>query len=205
MQRRRSDDRTVLRAGFSFWLYVALAAASVVAVLWVAIPEGTRHHLPQLAPIPIAIVLGGWVALGRPALIVEPERIVVRNPFVTVTVPAARLERYDTERGLTLHLDDGRSVHVWAAPPPDRIAAWRQAGLGPDARDPRLVREGGDEIRTSRLPGFPAGDAALVLEHQRRSGGGVASADAPVTRRVSVASLLVAAAAVVLPFAVASL
>lgn len=205
----RSDDRTVLRAGFSFWLYIVLAVASAVAVAWTAIPEGTRHLLPELAPIPIAIVLGGWPVLGRPALVVERDRIVVRNPLVTVEVPAERLRGYGTERGLVLELDDGERVHVWAAPPPDRLAAARFDGLGAAGRDPRLLRDGDRAVRTSRLPGHPSGDAAMVLEHQRRQreGAGAAAAGgaAPVVRRTSIPSIAIAIAAVVVPIVVAAL
>ena len=216
--RTGSNHRTVLRPGFAFWLYLVLAAASIAAIVSTAIPEGTRHHLPQLAPIPIAIVLGGWVALGRPALVVERERLVVRNPFTTIEVPAARLRGYDTERGLALLLDDGGRVHVWAAPPPDRLSVERFEGRGDARRDPRLLREVDDTVRASRLPGTPSGDAAMVLEHQRRAreraardatgstaGGEATGADAPVVRSVSVASILIAVAAVVVPIVVANL
>lgn len=214
-----TQERTVIRANGPFWLYLGVAAVSVIAVIGVLIPEGTRHYLPQLAPIPIALVLGGWVVLGWPHLLVDAHRASARNPFQTIDIPLEEIVGESTRRGLTIETTAG-PVRVWAAPPPDRLAAERFHGLGRQSADTR-VTGGHDELATSRIPGFPAGDGAAVIAHYRRG------ADAPqeseietaldgatssrgartsqITRHTNWLNIVIAVAAVVIPVLVARL
>ena len=163
-----------MRASLSFWLYVAIALVCVGVVLWVLIDPDARPHLIEILPIPLITVAVGWVMLGWPAVVFDRDRIEIRNPLVTHFVPLDAIADTSTERGFSVTTHDGKRIYAWAAPPPDRIGAWRAGDAAAAfARDPRLASLPDEDrkstIRTSQTPGSPSGDSALILAHQRRA------------------------------------
>lgn len=187
------QQRVVVRATFAFWLYAVVALLCAGVLVWSLIDPAARSRFAEIATIPLLVIIVGWVTLGWPALVFDADRIQVRNPFVTHLVPLAQIESTDTKHGFSIRTRDGHRIEAWAAPPTDRIGAWRAGDTA--AKEPRLERmpdaEGRPTIRTSQAPGSPSGDSALILEHQRRraakdEGAGVPS---PVVRRWNVVNL----------------
>ena len=191
------QQRVVVRATFAFWLSLVVALVCVGVMLWTLVDPAGRDRAAQILPIPLVALVLGWVLLGWPAVVFGADEVEVRNPFVTIHVPLAQIETAETKHGFTIRTREGDRIQAWAAPPADRIGAWR-AGDGAAGDDPRLARlpdeTGRATIRTSQAPGSPSGDSALILEHQRRRADRGEGSPAPVRRRWNALNLALVAA-----------
>ncbi|WP_052848778.1 PH domain-containing protein [Streptomyces avicenniae] len=104
----------------------------------------------------------------RPAAFASDERLRVRNPFRTVTLPWSRVEtvraRYSSEV-----VADGRTYQIWSIPVSlrGRNRANRRREQAESGRMPRSGRFGtygtpADDRAAAEPPGLAAGDAAIA-------------------------------------------
>lgn len=188
---------TIIRSLFGVGLWAAVAAMAAIAVVSVLLAPQAMGKLGQVLPLPILVVGLGWVLLVAPKLALHDDRIVVDNPFQRVEVPSERVVGLETTKGFALKTDDGRRVHAWAAPPPDRLQGMRNLGGGHGdggaiARDPRVLREDGDRVRSSAMPGTLSGDAAMAARHHGAGAEAPAEGARPIVRTPRLASIAVA-------------
>lgn len=97
------------------WAIVALLLASGVV-------SGILAARPVFLVPAALLALAGWVALWRPAVIVDDEAAKLVNVARTVTVPWPALIDVDTKYALTLRTP-GHVYPAWAAPAPGRAGA----------------------------------------------------------------------------------
>jgi hypothetical protein len=80
-----------------------------------------RATVPFVAPVAL-VVLWGWATYWRPAVIVSPAGVELRNVTRTIELPWPTIERVETKYALTLHTAYG-DYAAWAAPAPGRAQA----------------------------------------------------------------------------------
>ena len=73
---------------------------------------------PYVAPV-LLVVLWVWAAYWRPAVLVSPAGVELRNVTRTIELPWPTIQRVDTRYALTLHTAYG-DYAAWAAPAPSR-------------------------------------------------------------------------------------
>ncbi len=93
---------------------IVLVAGAFFAVDTVRRGSGPTLWIP-LAVIVLACALAVvlWI---RPALAVDPERILIRNPFRTIEIPWSRVRDVTSRYSLEVAADNGRRYSVWATP-----------------------------------------------------------------------------------------
>lgn len=83
---------------------VGLVAVAAVVVLGVTGAGGDYHPAVYAACGLICVVV--WVAIIRPAVAIEGDRLVLRNPFNTVGIPLAAIEQIAVRRWLVVRVGD---------------------------------------------------------------------------------------------------
>ncbi|MBB2923878.1 PH domain-containing protein [Cellulomonas cellasea] len=155
-------DDVELRPGFGrvltygTWL---VCAATVVATVLDDPVEGLRVAAPAAL---VSLVV--WALFGRPAVVVTPAGVELRNVLRTVELPWPTIQLVDTRFALTLRTAYG-TYAAWAAPAPSRSTALR-AGPGDLAEVPGSARGAGGAVRPGDLPSTPSGEAALVVRRR---------------------------------------
>lgn len=103
----------------TFGRVLTVAAAVVAAAVIVsAFQVGAGAVIRSLAPTGLLVFLT-WAAFWRPAVLVHPDDVEVRNVFSTDVVPFTQIRSIDTRYALTLDTLQGK-VTAWAAPAPGR-------------------------------------------------------------------------------------
>ncbi|MFE5333252.1 PH domain-containing protein [Embleya sp. NPDC056575] len=118
---------------------MAVGVLLIAVGLWMVIDtlirgDGDTKWLAIAVVVFFAILV---VALTlRSAVLVGPERLVIRNPFRTIVVPWGAVERVRAEYSIEVRADD-RSFYIWAIPVSlrERKRALRQQGRAA-AEDP---------------------------------------------------------------------
>lgn len=139
--------------------------AVVVAVLGVA---GTVSGLvadagatwPYVAPIALGVTLV-WAAYWRPAVVVSPAGVELRNVTRTIELPWPTIERVDTKYALTLHTAYG-DYAAWAAPAPSRSRV-QTSGTDDVAHLPSSTYGPGGSVRPGDLASSGSGQAAMLV------------------------------------------
>ncbi len=85
---------------------IGLAVVAVALVLGVVGSSAPYH--PAAYPIIALMGVLFWAMLVRPAVAVEGDRLMLRNPFTTVRVPLAAIEQLAIGQYLALRVDDRR-------------------------------------------------------------------------------------------------
>lgn len=108
--------RIVLRGISGFW-YLGITAALGALLLGDAAIRGAWDVVAIALPW-IALVLWlMYIALVRPAVIIEPAVLRIRNVLREHVIPWDDIDAYTTRLQLTVILADGRKISAWGAPP----------------------------------------------------------------------------------------
>ncbi|MFF1529822.1 PH domain-containing protein [Cellulomonas sp. NPDC058312] len=116
--------------------------------------------LPYVAPV-LLVVAWVWAAYWRPAVLVSPAGVELRNVTRTVELPWPTIERVDTKYALTLHTAYG-DYAAWAAPAPSRarVTASRADDV---AHLPGSTYGPGGSVRPGDLASSASGQAAAIV------------------------------------------
>ncbi|MFI2753459.1 PH domain-containing protein [Cellulomonas sp. P22] len=132
-----------------------LCAATLVVTAWGDVWSGVR-----LAPLLALVTVTVWALFGRPAVVVSPSGVELRNVLRTVELPWPSIELIDTKYALTLHTAYGVYA-AWAAPAPSRSQA--QSAAPGDAAHRYAAGGGAGGVRPGDLAGTPSGEAAALV------------------------------------------
>ena len=135
----------------------------VLAALFAAVNVSAEGWLDARPGLGIAVLLAcAAVALYiRPSVVVEEDRVQLRNVTHRVTVGYDRVVLVDTRWALELRTDDGRIVSAWAAPAPGALMARRTRPEDLEKLPPSTYTMG--SARVGDRPGSASGDAALLV------------------------------------------
>lgn len=134
----------------------AVDAFVVATVLYGANPDRALVAVPGAAVAVIA-----WVALWRPTVSVDADRVRVVNVLRTIDIPWAALIRVDTRYALTLYTP-GRRFTAWAAPAPGRTGTSLARRAERNGRVAAAPRQDG-EARPGDLMASESGQAAAIV------------------------------------------
>jgi hypothetical protein len=155
-------DDVELRPGFgrvlTYGTWVVCAVA-VVTSAWSDPVEGLRVAAPAAL---VSLVV--WALFGRPAVVVTPAGVELRNVLRTIELPWPTIQLVDTRFALTLHTAYGVYA-AWAAPAPSRSTALR-AAPGDLSGIPGSARAAGGAVRPGDLPSTASGEAAMVVRRR---------------------------------------
>ncbi len=115
---------------------------------------------PYVAPV-VLVVLWVWAAYWRPAVLVSPAGVELRNVTRTIELPWPTIQRVDTRYALTLHTAYG-DYAAWAAPAPSR-ARVATAGRDDVANLPGSTYGPGGSVRPGDLASSASGQAAIIV------------------------------------------
>jgi len=188
MQESGSADRDVFVSTFNrFLAVIAWALDAFALVAYITVHDGLRN--PWVL-VPVALVaVAIWTGLWRPRVVIDDERIELRNVFRTITVPWPALIHVDTKYALTLYTP-GHHYAAWAAPAPGRtgaaIAARKQdrgrAAMAPVSDDGK-IRPGDLTASESGQVAYLVRDRWAKLREEGRIEAGVAD-ETPVGSQV---------------------
>jgi len=133
-----------------------LCAAGLVMTVWQDPAAGLRTA-PLLACAAVVV----WALFGRPAVVVTPGGVEVRNVLRTIELPWPSIERVDTKYALTLFTAYG-AYAAWAAPAPSRAQTLR----GTRADTQHLGPSVGLGARPGDLAHTASGQAAIYIRRQ---------------------------------------
>lgn len=154
-----SADVVEYRPAFGRVLAVVVAALGVGGLVTglVADPGATW---PFVAPVLLVVALVG-AAYWRPAVVVSPAGVELRNVTRTIELPWPAIQRVDTKYALTLHTAYG-DYAAWAAPAPSR-ARVTVSGTDDAAHLPGSSYGAGGSVRPGDLASTASGQAAILV------------------------------------------
>lgn len=157
------NSRVVLRPPFGLALAVAMWLVCLVCEVALLTSYGVGRAAQWTAPIAL-VAYGCWLLFWRPAVIVEPFGVGLRNVLRTHQVSWPAIQRIDTKYALTLHTTAGRYV-AWAAPAPSRFSMInaRRQDIG---RLPETTYGPSRSIGPGDLPRSDSGVAAYHVRHE---------------------------------------
>jgi hypothetical protein len=118
---------------------------------------------PYVAPV-VLVVLWVWAAYWRPAVLVSPAGVELRNVTRTIELPWPTIQRVDTRYALTLHTAYG-DYAAWAAPAPGRTRV-ATSGKGDVADLPGSTAGPGGTVRPGDLASSASGQAAIIVRRR---------------------------------------
>ena len=133
-----------------------------VGALGAGLVADPGEMVPFVAPV-VLVVVWTWAAYWRPAVIVTPAGVELRNVTRTVHLPWPTITLVDTRFALTLHTAYG-AYSAWAAPAPSRsrVVNRDQSELRHLPQD--LLQDG--TIGPGDLPSSASGAAALIIRRR---------------------------------------
>ncbi|MCL1868844.1 MAG: PH domain-containing protein [Promicromonosporaceae bacterium] len=143
-----SADVVEYRPGFGRGLAVVVAVLAVGGLV-AGFAADWRSTLPYLAPVAL-VVLWVWAAYWRPAVVVTPAGVELRNVTRSIELPWPTIERVETRYALTLHTAYGEYA-AWAAPAPGR------------ARSVTAPKDAGQNLPESTYRGGTVGSGDLMV------------------------------------------
>lgn len=155
-------DEVVFRPRFGQVLTVGSAVLCGVALVTTFVQDpatGLRY-----APVILLAALLVWALFGRPAVIVGPAGVVLRNVTRTIELPWPSIQLIDTKYALTLHTAYG-TYAAWAAPAPSRTHTLR-AAKDETAHLPSSSFGPGGTVRPGDLAGSDSGQAAMYIRRR---------------------------------------
>ncbi|WP_406283164.1 PH domain-containing protein [Embleya sp. NBC_00896] len=122
------EDVTTYRSRPAMAVGVLLIAVGIWMIIDTLVRGEGRTKWLAIAMVIFFAVLVIALTL-RSAVLVGPERLVIRNPFRTIVVPWGALERVRAEYSIEVRAGD-KSFHIWAIPVSlrERKRALRQQG-----------------------------------------------------------------------------
>lgn len=154
-----SADVVVYRPVFGRVLAVVVVAACAVGLVTGLVSDAgaTLPYAPLLALAAVAT----WATYWRPAVIVSPAGVELRNVTRTIELAWPTIQRVDTRFALTLHTVYG-DYAAWAAPAPGRAKV--ALSKAEDAQNlPSSSYGPGQTLRPGDLASSASGQAALVV------------------------------------------
>ncbi len=115
---------------------------------------------PYVPPV-LLVVAWVWAAYWRPAVLVSPAGVELRNVTRTVELPWPTIQRVDTRFALTLHTAYGEYA-AWAAPAPGRSRV-ATSGRADMADLPSSTYGPGGTVRPGDLTSSGSGQAAALV------------------------------------------
>jgi hypothetical protein len=154
-----SADVVEYRPAFGRVLAVVTAALGVGGLV-TGLVSDAAVTLPYVAPA-LLVVVAVWAAYWRPAVVVSPAGVELRNVTRTIELPWPTVQRVDTRYALTLHTAYG-DYAAWAAPAPSRARV--QTARAEDARNlPGSTYGPGGSVRPGDLASSGSGQAAMLV------------------------------------------
>jgi hypothetical protein len=153
-----SADVVEYRPAFGRVLAVVVAAlgAGGLATGLVSDPGATW---PFVAPVLLGVALV-WAAYWRPAVVVSPAGVELRNVTRTIELPWPAIQRVDTKYALTLHTAYG-DYAAWAAPAPSRARV--TISSREDTAHLPGSSYGAGGVRPGDLASTASGQAAIIV------------------------------------------
>lgn len=139
-----SPQRIVLRGTSGYW-FCGIAALIMIVLLADAALRGAWDVVTTALPWMVLIVWAMYLVLVRPAVIVEPELLRVRNIFRDHDIAWKSITDFGTRFQLTIFLEGGRKIAAWGGP---KITVGRPK-LGSKGHEPAPLAD--DVIRDARL------------------------------------------------------
>jgi len=146
------------RPGFGKALAVGVGVLGLAAIV-TGLVTNASAMVPFIAPILLAALLA-WAAYWRPAVIVTPAGVELRNVTRTIELPWPAIQRIDTKFALTLYTAFG-AYSAWAAPAPGRNAA--SAASRETTGNLPESSYAGQTIGLGDLANSPSGSAAILI------------------------------------------
>lgn len=156
---RMVTDVEVFRPGFGRVLVVVVVLLCAGGAVTGLLDDATTvwPYLPLLALLSVL----AWAAYWRPAVVVSPAGVELRNVTRTVEIPWTALNAVETHYALTLHTAYG-SYASWAAPAPSQSRVRRADRT--DVTDlPESTYGSGGSVRPGDLAGTDSGQAAALV------------------------------------------
>ncbi|HEY0186542.1 MAG TPA: PH domain-containing protein [Cellulomonas sp.] len=154
-----SADVVEYRPAFGRVLAVVMAVLGLGGLVAGLIADAAVT-LPYTAPV-LLVVVAIWAAYWRPAVVVSPAGVELRNVTRTIELPWPTIQRVDTRYALTLHTAYGQYAS-WAAPAPGRTRV-----LASRAQDTQHLPESsygpGGTVRPGDLASSGSGQAAILV------------------------------------------
>ncbi|MBU5424688.1 PH domain-containing protein [Cellulomonas hominis] len=154
-------DVVEFRPRFGRWLVVmvaAVAGAGAVSGL-VEDPAQTVRYLPVLALVVVLV----WAAYWRPAVVVSPAGVEIRNVTRTIEIPWPAVQAVTTQYALTLQTAYG-TYAAWAAPAPSRTRV--KLAARPDARNLPETAYRDTTVAIGDLANTDSGQAAALVRYR---------------------------------------
>jgi len=151
-----ATDVVEFRPTFGRGLTIAVGALCVLGLgltVWRDPAAGLR-----VAPPLAAAAVGVWALFGRPAVLVTPGGVEIRNVLRTIELPWPSIQRVETKYALTLYTAYG-AYAAWAAPAPSRAQTLNATSVDFE-RTPGAVYRG---VRPGDLTHTASGQAALYI------------------------------------------
>jgi hypothetical protein len=124
MRRRDSEHPPLVYRSAS---HLVLGGLALLLELWFLVTSvGNLDHHGERVSV-AALLLAGVLVFAttmRPAVIADEERILIRNPFRSISVPWSQVSQFTVRYSLDVEAD-GRSYSCWALPRPGRRDAAR--------------------------------------------------------------------------------
>jgi hypothetical protein len=154
-----SADVVEYRPAFGRGLAVVMAALGGGGLL-TGLVSDWEVTLPFVAPV-LLVVTAIWAAYWRPAVIVSPAGVELRNVTRTIELPWPSIQRVETRYALTLHTAWG-DYAAWAAPAPSRARVTSSGSE--DVRNlPESTYGPGGSVRPGDLASSGSGQAAMIV------------------------------------------
>lgn len=154
-----SADVVEYRPAFGRVLAVVVAVCAGGGLLTGLVSDASAT-LPYVAPV-LLVAVWVWAAYWRPAVLVSPAGVELRNVTRTIELPWPTIQRVDTRYALTLHTAYG-DYAAWAAPAPSRARV--VTARSEDARHlPGSSYGAGGSIRPGDLASSASGQAAMLV------------------------------------------
>lgn len=154
-----SADVVEYRPAFGRVLAVVVAVCAGGGLVTGLVSDASAT-LPYVAPV-LLVAVWVWAAYWRPAVLVSPAGVELRNVTRTIELPWPTIERVDTRYALTLHTAYG-DYAAWAAPAPSRARV--VTAKADDARHlPGSSYGPGGTVRPGDLASSASGQAAMLV------------------------------------------
>lgn len=154
-----SADVVEYRPAFGRVLAVVVAVCAGVGLLSGLVTDAAATW-PYVPPV-LLVAVWVWAAYWRPAVVVSPAGVELRNVTRTIELPWPAVERVDTRYALTLHTAYG-DYAAWAAPAPGRARV--VTSRAEDARNlPESSYGPGGSVRPGDLASSASGQAAMIV------------------------------------------
>lgn len=150
---------TVFYSRYSRAIAVVVALGCIAAATAVTV-SGSFEELARTLPTLFLFGFLGWALFWQPVVLVDDDRVVLRNVYRSIRIPWPAITTVDTRWALAIGTASG-SYSAWAAPSAGRHGLYRIT----TAENKRLARSAyyGGTIRTGDALSSDSGQAAQIV------------------------------------------